>query len=72
MKKFANAEIEVVKFDNAVIATSSCTDITKADGYDECHYYYSVDPDGQESGISFEEYLGLLGSSFDAAINMII
>jgi len=46
MKKFANAEIEVVKFNNAVIATSSCaavgpqgeTYIDATSGYDMIWY----------------------------------
>jgi len=33
MKKFANAEIEVVKFNNAVIATSGCTSWKTAVNY---------------------------------------
>jgi|GEM_PF-1352549 len=71
MKKFANAEIEVVKFDNAVIATSGCTDITKAKNYDgeiESNIgsmYYSF------YGMSFAEYLTETGRYYSAADNYI-
>jgi len=72
MKKFANAEIEVVKFNNAVIATSGCTDITKAGNYYAMLNYYNNDPTAQESGVSFEEYLAeVMGSYFNTVDNMI-
>ncbi len=66
MKKFANAEIEVVKFNNAVIATSGCTDITKAESYE------GVYNDFIESGSSdFGEWFEDNGFEFSTEHNAI-
>ncbi len=66
MKKFANAEIEVVKFDNAVIATSGCTDITKAENYGLAYSEFEI------SGYSdFNEWLESTGREYSTEQNQI-
>jgi len=72
MKKFANAEIEVVKFDNAVIATSGCTnDVTGASNYAFVYSQY-LGSAQFNYGESFDSYLGDEGGYFDLGSNTLM
>jgi len=71
MKNFANAEIEVVKFNNAVIATSGCTAVTGATNYNETYNEY-LGSANFDLGESFDSFLADNEGYFDLTSNLIL